>query len=128
MLTTVHGPAGAVTALAFAPGGRTLAAGGRDRTVHLWDLLDPERPLQLGRPIAAHDAPITAVSFGALGQTLATADAAGVVLLWDMDAPNKLRSRLNAVACSITRTGLDRADWQDRIPQLPYEGTCPGQT
>src|SRR5262249_36998243 len=37
-LADLRGPADAVTAMAFAAGGRYLAAAGRDGAVHVWDL------------------------------------------------------------------------------------------
>src|SRR5207302_8513516 len=42
---TFAGHAGAVTALGFAPDGRTLASAGQDTTILLWDLKDRRPPL-----------------------------------------------------------------------------------
>ncbi|MFF9396758.1 WD40 repeat domain-containing protein [Streptomyces griseoluteus] len=53
---TLTGHAGQVDSMAFAPSGRTLASAGADKSVHLWDLTAPTRPVSLpklaGGPVA----------------------------------------------------------------------------
>ncbi len=44
----------AVSAVAFAPDGRTLATASDDETVLLWDVRDPARPRRLGEPLTGH--------------------------------------------------------------------------
>jgi WD40 repeat protein/serine/threonine protein kinase len=76
---TLRGHTGAVTALAFAPDGKTLATGGADRSVRVWDLAS-RRHLKLlgcsGKPVA----------FAPDGKTLALVEGQKSVCLWDMGA------------------------------------------
>jgi WD40 repeat protein len=78
--TTWKGHEGTVLAMAVTPDGRTLASGGADRTIHLWEL-------PTGRSLArweAHDANVTALAFRPDGRTLVSGAADGTLKLWDL--------------------------------------------
>ncbi|KAF4408033.1 nSTAND1 domain-containing NTPase [Streptomyces lycii] len=77
-------------ALGVSPDGRTLATGSRDRTVRLWDITDPRRPLSLAT-ISGHDSAVVAIAMRPTGGALATADTGGTVRLWDITDPRKPR-------------------------------------
>jgi WD40 repeat protein len=81
---TLTGHTGAVTSVAFAPDGRTLATGSADRTVLLWDLTDPAGPVRLGRPLTGDTYAVISVAFAPDGRTLATGGADKTVILWDL--------------------------------------------
>src|SRR5262249_31744325 len=99
----------AAAALAFSPDGRTLATGGRDTTVLLWNLTGP----QSGRPAAPRPDDLPG-----LWQTLGDADAARAfaALAALADAPQR--------SLSLVREGLRPAppppppDDPDRIARL----------
>ena len=55
--TPLTGPTGYVWAVAFSPGGTTLAAGVTDGTVHLWDTPPRRRPRPTSAPARARDSP-----------------------------------------------------------------------
>ncbi|HZM81697.1 MAG TPA: TIR domain-containing protein [Candidatus Limnocylindrales bacterium] len=74
-------PSGWVSAVAFAPDGRTLATASYDRTVMLWDISDrtaPKRLVQL-----RHTDSVAAMTIAPDGRTLAATQAHSVVL-WDL--------------------------------------------
>jgi eukaryotic-like serine/threonine-protein kinase len=97
VLTSGH--ARGVTAVAFAPDGKTLAtAGGDDASVKLWDAA--QGCLRL--TIAAHAGRVTAVAFSPDGRTLATAGEDRAVRLWFSDTGKKqktLRGHGDGVLC-----------------------------
>jgi WD40 repeat protein len=79
VVRVLRGPVQAVLALAFSPDGKTLAAGGADRVIWLWDLAS-------GKPSdapAGHRAAVTRVVFSPDGRRVASAGQDGTVRLWE---------------------------------------------
>jgi WD40 repeat protein len=70
-----------VFALAFSPDGQTLAWGGGQKTITLFDIKAEE---VMGR-LPGHERWITAVAFNPNGATLATATESGSVRLWNLE-------------------------------------------
>jgi WD40 repeat protein len=81
---TLPSDAGAMTPIAFAPNGDTLATGGEDAAVLLWDLAETSRLDQLGQPLIDHGGFVSAMAFDPDGRTLATTSPDGTVILWDL--------------------------------------------
>ena len=75
------GHTGAVYALAFSPNGRTLASGGDDRAVILWDPISGQERLAL----TGHADRVLDVSFNATGTALVTVSRDGSVKRWRAD-------------------------------------------
>jgi WD40 repeat protein len=68
---------GAVTCVAYAPGGKLMASGGVDRTVRLWRPAAAEHL----RVVATHKDEVTAVALSPDGKLVASSSRAGVTVL-----------------------------------------------
>ncbi|WP_147425220.1 WD40 repeat domain-containing serine/threonine protein kinase [Bailinhaonella thermotolerans] len=91
---------GQVRALAVAADGSTVATGGDDRTVRLWDgVRDGSPPVAV---LPGHSGAVVAVAFGGGGKILASADSRGDIRLWETPAGRSLGvvqgARVRAVA------------------------------
>lgn len=95
---TIQGHASDITALAFAPDGKTLASAGTDQTVIVWEVSS-------GKRVAAftgHSAAVAAVAYSPDGKTLASASGisdannerylAGEIKLWDLPSGKNTRT------------------------------------
>ncbi|WP_328425615.1 nSTAND1 domain-containing NTPase [Streptomyces sp. NBC_00443] len=116
------GHRGAVRALAFAPDGRTLATGSGDHAVRLWDVTDPARAESYGQELTGHTDTVTSVAFGEDGTTLASVGYDLTARVWTLDA-----DRAAAHVCDRTGGVLNRAEWEERLPQLAYRDVCEGR-
>jgi WD40 repeat protein len=90
-----------VTAIGFAPDGRTVVSGHDDGSVRFWDV----RTQRLIGDIPAHPQAVSAVAFNPAGDRVATAGEDRVVRVWDADSHKPL-------AELISHT--------DRIPALTW--------
>ncbi|MEV5893183.1 WD40 repeat domain-containing protein [Nonomuraea fuscirosea] len=70
--------------MVFSPDGRTLATGG-DSLVQLWDVTDPARPAELGKPLTGFIAAVYSLAFSPDSKTLAGGSADATVRLWNVE-------------------------------------------
>jgi WD40 repeat protein len=73
--------------MAFSPDGQTLATGGEDGAVALWDASHPGHLRRLDTTLVGHEGPITSVRFAPVGTILATGSLDGTVRLWNIANP-----------------------------------------
>ncbi|GGW16304.1 hypothetical protein GCM10010501_32010 [Streptomyces libani subsp. rufus] len=78
---------GVVYAVAYSPDRRTLAAGGGDGMIRLWNVADPAAPVPLGSPVASHSQRVYWLAFSPDGRTLASAGRDHTVRLWNVTHP-----------------------------------------
>ncbi|MDT7840983.1 nSTAND1 domain-containing NTPase [Streptomyces justiciae] len=79
-----------VKSIDYSADGRYLTAGFNSGAVMLWDVSDPLRPRQVGKPFIGFDMPAD-VSFTPDGRRLVTTSAAGSVRIWDLADPEHPR-------------------------------------
>jgi|GEM_PF-6939234 len=109
---------GSFTTLALSPDGRTLAAGGTDGTLILWDTVDPGHPRRLGRSLTEHSyaaaaSPhaVTTLAFSPNGRVLAVGRADRTARLWnitDRVDPNPLELSPAPGSDSVTAFAFSR--------------------
>ncbi len=114
-----------VSAVAFSPDGRTLAAADGAGLVRMWDLTYRTEPRPLGSPLSLHGSVVSSTSFSPDSSILATGGADGMVALVDLGGLRELRSHARERACERVGSGLSRDEWHRYLPDLPYARTCP---
>lgn len=86
---TIKGPQGGFQSLALAPDGKTVAWGGNDGVLRLWDIAANKEKHQMGGPQSGGYA--NALAFSPDGKSLVTRSYDQVIRVWDTDKGKELR-------------------------------------
>ena len=84
--------------IAFSPDGRTLASGGWDSQIVLWD---PATGKRRGAPLVGQNGWVESVAFSADGTMLLSAGDNGSVVLWDLAGRDQLDTALAGHASGV---------------------------
>jgi WD40 repeat protein len=84
---------------AFSRDGSTLATGGDDGNVRLWDLATEQ---EIGAPMSSGLAPVEAVAFSLDGATVAAGSSDGTVQLWDATTQQEVGTTMTAGPAAIS--------------------------
>ncbi len=112
----VQAHAGFVLTVAFDPSGQTLATSSSDGTVKLWDVASHR---QIGAALPGPANQWVLARFSPDGDRLPAVYLSGVAYMWDVTT-RAWKDR----ACAVAGRTLTRDEWQDFLPDRPYEPPC----
>ncbi|MFN8494724.1 MAG: BTAD domain-containing putative transcriptional regulator [Caldilineaceae bacterium] len=112
---TLQGARGPLYAVAISPDGRTIAGGGYDRTIYLWDIASR----QLRQTCYGHTGSISTLVFHPNGQLLASGAGDGAVRLWSLPQVEDDPRRATVGTMSAQPVAVLKAD-QDIVHDLAF--------
>ncbi len=126
LLRTLKGHENAVLSIAFDPSGETLASGGRDKRVKLWDVSSGK----LLGTLKGHGGIVYSVVFSPKGSVLASGGGDSIIKLWEVSSGYFIRplkghrSPIASVAINPTG-GMIASSGFDHVVKLWERGSLP---
>jgi class 3 adenylate cyclase/WD40 repeat protein/tRNA A-37 threonylcarbamoyl transferase component Bud32/energy-coupling factor transporter ATP-binding protein EcfA2 len=111
----IRAAAGNILMLSFSPDGRSFAVGAADNAVSVWDLGARKR---MGDPFGPYPGNIPYGIFEPNGRLLV--DVLEYAVEWPTDVGTWQR-----FACRAVGRDLTREEWNDLLPNRPYQSVCP---
>lgn len=132
--------------MAYSHNGELVATSSDDGTLALWDVSDPAEPRRLGEPAySKHVRDPWLLRFSPNDRTILVGGSnydprdplsiiasndeldktRSIAVLWDLNEITSVRNDPIAHACAITQGGLNQFEWDQYLPDLPFEETCP---
>jgi WD40 repeat protein len=105
--------------LTFSEDGRTLASGGNDNSVRLWNVTDPSAAGPIGQSMSPNARTGGFLSFSPQSHMLGVSSGTDTVRLWNLDVDEAINH-----ICSTTRGVLTHDKWNEYLPRLSYEPPC----
>jgi WD40 repeat protein len=102
--------------VSFSPDSRTLATASNDGILRLWDVAT-QKPL--GTPLPGKDNHWVSAAFTPDGLRLFTYYDTGNAFRWEV-SPDAWKRH----ACSTAGRNLTRSEWNDALPNHPYQAVC----
>ena len=113
----LEGHSGRVTAVEFAPGGRTLLSAGEDGTLQLWDVAS-RKPVGSPQPVEPNS--YVAAVFAPDSKRVFAVSAGTAGLRWEI-SPEAWKQH----ACAVAGRELSAREWSDALPGRPSPGGLP---
>ncbi|HEY9528329.1 MAG TPA: TIR domain-containing protein, partial [Anaerolineales bacterium] len=92
------GHSDAVNSVAVSPDGKTIASGGSDNAILLWDATT-HRPI--GEPLTGHLDSVNSIAFSPDGGTLASGSDDNTIILWDVQTHQQLGTPFSGHAAPV---------------------------
>jgi WD40 repeat protein len=112
---TLTGHSDGLTGLAFSPDGHTLASSDRDGTIKLWDTTTSQETATL----TGHTDVVNDLTFSPDRHTLVSSSRDKTLRIWNTHVDTVMHD-----ICGVLRGRVTAEQWQQLIPDLPFEPTC----
>jgi WD40 repeat protein len=120
IIARMSGPVGQVYSGGYSADGTAIVVGGGAGEVWVWNVREPRTP-RLHVVLRGFGGRVFDVRFAEHDRAVLAAGEGGRILAWTVDIEVML-----ARACDNTGDQITRSEWQQYLPQVPYDPPCDG--